>query len=165
MRQRTEVGPIAPVWGRQQSSYLVAQAGQSSGPVSSSESAPIDWVALRGWYLSTTEVLTIFDLCCIISRTLLKGGAAANLREAERLGALTAEADRWLSAHPCPGLWNGNWVRLVNLHFVAIKDVVAAVDGLGVADDEAFRGRIDDACARVVEIRELVVRVGEGRSL
>ncbi len=125
----------------------------------SSQSAPIDWVALRSWYGSADEVLTIFDRCTAVTRELLHGGAEDDLREAARLGALTGEADEWLRLHPCPHESNGDWVTSIARLFAVIGAMVVASDGPGLGDDGALRTMIDDACGSVTEFRGLVARV------
>jgi hypothetical protein len=127
--------------------------------VPSSGSAPIDWVALRGWYLTSDEVLTIFDLCCVVARRSLGADAGANLGEAVRLSALTAEAAEWLTGHPCPHRSNGVWVTSIAQLFVVIASVIVATEGHVPAGNGALVGMVDDACDTVAEFRGLVVRV------
>jgi len=128
--------------------------------VSPSQSAPIDWVALRGWYATTDEVLAIFDRCCAASRRLLDGDAAASLDEASRLGALTVEADDWLRSHPCPHGPNGDWVTSIVRLFTVITDMIVVTEGVELSGNGTLRTMIDDACDSVTEFRGLVVRVG-----
>jgi len=128
--------------------------------VPSSERAPIDWVALRGWYEASCEVLAIFDRCCTSARQLLTGGPAANLRQAARLGSLVAEADTWLVRYPCPHESNGSWVASIARLFAVIGDVITGRRGHGVPDNAELRSMILGACDSVGEFRGLVVRVG-----
>ena len=132
--------------------------------VPTSESAPIDWVALRGWYVVSDEVLRIFDRCCDVARTLLNGESPATLREATQLGALTAQADEWLVGHPCPHESNGAWVTSIAQLFALITNAIVVRQGLGLAHDGVLRSMIDDACDTVTEFRGLVLRVASAPS-
>lgn len=95
--------------------------GSTKGrPVSAGESAAGDVEALLEWYGGADYLVNGLEACAVVATGLLTGSPAANRTATRLLDLLVRNVDLWLLTHPCPAVWNAEFLT-------AFTDSVAGI--------------------------------------
>ena len=124
---------------------------------------PTDWTALLEWYVSSSELIEELEACWVIVDAMLCGSAASNLVAAEAQNGLTAKAELWLAAHPCPEIWNGEHMDSIVHTSMDIGALIVASDGDPLDANHAdLADKVKEARLMLDEVRVMVSQLTSG---
>ena len=109
-----------------------------SGPRRAEDPAITDVGTLLEWYGGADHVINGLEACAVVATGLLTGTPAANRTATRLLSLLVQNIEIWLLTHPCPTIWNAEFLTAFIDTVTGIGSYFEETEGTLPASDALF---------------------------